>query len=215
MKKFLVLFALLFTLLINFAVAAPIPAAPANCFTGKSYCVSSDVVRLNDGNRAIKIVVHMDPMQTRYNTVEELQARYFDFAQWPSYVADSSNIQFQDSEEGSMTLGGKEVITHRHTYTAKAPWPVSKMEVVDLVYYKMEKRPDTVLSTVFDQVPGFSKREGLKHNSGELHLYQDAKGSLKVYFTTTVTPSLDILPNVAKSFIQNTILDVIKGMFEL
>lgn len=216
MKKLILSFILLLVLSIsNLLVAAQIPSIPSNCFSTKNYCVSSDVLRLSNGDRGIKIVIHVDPMQTHYNTVEELQARYFDFANWPSYVNGSENIRFDLSEENTMVLNGKEVITHKHSYVAKAPWPISKMEVDDVVYYQMTERADTVLSTEFKQVPGYAKRKGLKYNSGELHLYRDGKGELKVYFSTTVTPSIEALPNVAKRYIQNTILDVLKGMFEL
>jgi len=210
-----IIFTSLLSLLFSSTLLAKIPNFPADCFSGKSFCSKSDVIRINVG-RVIRVEIFADLSQSHYLTVEDIKARYFDFSKWPDYVSASDNLKFKDSQEQSVIMAGEEYVAHMAHYVAKAPWPIRSMEVKDLVYYKFIENPETVLSARFDQAPDFSGRRGIKYNAGELHLLKKKSGEgYLVYFVTDIIPGIDLLPNVAQPYIEKVMFDVIKGMFEL
>ena len=212
-----VVFVILF-LISTFAFAKEVPVAPSNCFSGKSYCSGWNVLTNSEGKKVIRVRIFAKLSISDMGSLDDVEGFFFDFSKWKDYAAGSENISILDSELRYVRVNGQERKRHFVRYSAKAPWPIRNMNVVDLMEYKIASAdyPATLKSYTFRQVPGFSDREGVKYNIGELHIVKtsDLKSYL-VTFVTDVVPSIDLLPKVAAPYIQRPMLDVFKGMFNL
>jgi len=208
---------LLLTVLL-FAIAegvhAELPNPPSDCFSRQNFCSSSQVTRDQEGRRVIRVTIFAKLDKSKYGQWQELKELYFDFAKWPDYASHSKNIDMIASEQRPST-DSRYFVEHYAKYYAKAPFPIGKMEVEDLVSYHeiASPSPNGVLSVEFLERPDFTARKGLKFNRGELHLLQNDQ-NWNVVFINDVIPSIDILPKVAAPYIERSMMDIFHGMFD-
>ena len=195
-------------------VFADIPTFPSDCFLGKNFCSRAQVIHGQQNRRVIRVEIFVQMFKAEYSKFEELKDLYFQFEDWPSYAGHSDSISFIESASkvGPAPLAA---IRHQAHYTTKAPWPVSKAEVFDLLeYQEIAKAQGVVYAVEFSQVQDFSARKGVKYNYGQLHLLDDQHDRWLVYFYSDVIPGIDVLPNVAAPFILKPMEDILRGMFK-
>lgn len=208
----------IFVFLFSFVVQAKeLPSIPVNCFTQKSYCTRTSIVKIS-GKKVIKIKVAAQLRPSRFRNIDDIHNLYFSFSKWGDYASGSNNINIKSSEERFGYRNGKEFPRHYISYDIKAPWPLSSLEIVDLMEYRYvtENYPKSDLSAEFNIVKDFDGRKGVKYNSGQLHVkFSVSSQKYIIIYVGEVIPSINIMLGQAAPYVERALVDVLKGMLDL
>ncbi len=207
---------LIFFSIIAFSINAfsSLPAIPLNCFSNNKYCTKISIERDHNSSKIIKIKAFLKLDKSKFGELSNVLDRFYNFDQWDSYVAGSNNINFIATEP-RLVESTEELTRHFTHYNVKVPWPLRRLEVIDLVKYIdiSDEFPDSLHSASFSSVPGFDDREGIKYANGFLHIALSSDQSYFVlYYITDVLPSISILLSKAAPYIEAALMDILLGV---
>jgi len=207
---------LIFYLVIIFSINAfgSLPIIPLNCFSNNQYCTKISIERDQNSSKIIRIKAFLKLNKSKFGELNDVLERFYNFDQWDSYVADSNNINFITTEPRAVE-SREELTRHFTHYNVKVPWPLKRLEVIDLVKYIniSNKFPDSLHSASFSSVSDFRDREGIKYSNGFLHIALSSDESYFVlYYITDVLPSISILLSKAAPYIEAALMDILLGV---
>lgn len=218
------------------AAAQTLPTAPSGCardLAMRSYCSSFDAPPLR-GPINVKLFAVVD--KADYTSVDGVIKRYTDFERWPAYVdaTGRTDIVFNTSKVLKplpATSGSAEVLRHYANYRIDSVIGYQDVRVVthnsvvkaytgalaSLEFVAQNKGTQEVPTGE----PALNGSVGVQSQTGSVHVVDCASSELcsadqyLLIYQSTVTPDIDLLPNLAARSISRGVESLLIGMFLL
>lgn len=210
------------------------PNIPDKCFDGKLFCIKTDIVENMVGkNRGFRIEIFA--LVPHIETQKELEEVFLDFNKWPEYAArsDEVNLKYLKSERlPDFDQDGKTVFRQYSHYNAK--WPFGYMEVRALTHlWFVEPIVGACRSLEFEninienpqeifEIKDFPGTTGIKYRKGSVHVraekFEDDFSfgeNFVVFYTSDILLSVNILEQVALSFVEKAHVDILRGLLDI
>jgi hypothetical protein len=208
----------------------PIPAGCASSIADQGYCTATVIP---SGGFPISIRFFVVVEKDIYPNSKALLDKYLAFSSWPDYVAStaSDNIVFSKSVRMKDKTDAQGTVIARHYYEYKLKSPIGYQKVRGVTHNVHLKQPyqGAVSTTEFaaqtsgnQEVPAGEKpltgAEGLKLQTGSMNMVSCAGTGLcssdqwLVIYESSITPTINLLPKVVATSVENGIADVIVGM---
>ncbi|MFW7381905.1 MAG: hypothetical protein ACOH5I_24070 [Oligoflexus sp.] len=218
------------------AAAQTLPTAPSGCardLAMRSYCSSYSAPPLR-GPINVKFFAVVD--KASYSNINSILKRYTDFENWPEYVdaTGRTDILFNTSKVLKplpATDGNGEVMRHYADYRIDSVIGYQNVRVVthntlvDAYDGALRSLEFTAQNKGQQEVPtgepALNGSIGVQSQTGNVHVVDCASSELcsedqyLLIYESTVTPDIDLLPNLAARSITRGIESLLIGMFLL
>ncbi len=209
---------------------AELPQIPYECFDYDIYCSHFKLVeKIIDGQKTkvIEATIFVVLSKEDYS-IKNIIDLFFNFDSWKEYAeSEGSNaIVFQSSMHlGTFERDGHTVHKQYIHSFLKAPAPIFSITfrgvghfwLTDPVVGATHSGKFNYLDKGYFHIPNeppLDGAEGYKYHAGEYHLKAD-KDEVYIYFKAWVIPEINLLPQIAAPYIEQSYLSLLKGMFSL
>lgn len=214
---------------INCSSSFAIPALPTGCHSElePAICKESTVTSFLKGSVQTSLFAFVAKESFDIDEIEEI---FFDFESWPDYAeqaSDSGAIRIHVSS--LIDNPDEKTLVHYSHYTSRAPdFPLGGKQVVRAVNrYTITREPGVLLAAnfevetdpavVFNNLPyneaPLKGAENVKSQRGFVKVYDYNDEFFLISFRAETRPGIDILPEVAKVFIEDAYYALLEGMY--
>lgn len=216
------------------ASAKTLPTAPEGCIRDlqtKNFCSAYEAPALR-GPITVKFFATVD--KASYPTIDDLLERYTDFEAWPAYVESTgrTDVIFNSSEvlpSIPATDSSPEILRHYADYQIDSVIGYQDVRVVTH-NIRVDDYPGALGSIEFEVQtsgsqpvpagePALEGAVGVQQQTGSVHAVDCINSDLcaddqyLLVYESTITPAIDLLPNLAARSITRGVESILIGMF--